>query len=70
MWKEPIIGGVCPEIYSILPQLRRAPGGGNIFGVCHNFVCHKMYVTILKNQYKTKTNIARMLIFFCGRYLP
>ena len=37
LWKEPIIGGVCPEIYSILPLLGRAPGGG-IFLV---------YVTIL-----------------------
>ena len=36
-WKEPIIWGVCPEIYSILPLLGRAPGGG-IFLV---------YVTIL-----------------------
>ena len=57
--------GVFPEIYSILPLFGRAPVGG-YFGVCNNFVCHKMYVTILKNQYKTKTNRARMLIFSVG----
>ena len=58
LWKVPTIGEVCPEIYSILPLLGRAPGGGDIF-----LYVTILYVMILKNSYKTKTNEARMLFF-------
>ena len=31
LWKVPTIGGVFSEIYSFLPLLVQAPGGGNDF---------------------------------------
>ena len=58
LWKVLPIGGVSPEIYSFLPLLGQAPGGGNIF-----VYVTILYVTILKIPYKTKTNKARMVIF-------
>ena len=47
----------CHEICSILPLLVRAPGGV----VCLPVTI--LFVTILKNTYKTNTNKARMLFF-------
>ena len=51
-----MVGG-CHKICSILPLLVRAPGGV----VCLPVTI--LFVTILKNTYKTNTNKARMLFF-------
>ena len=57
LWRVPTIGEVFSEIYSFLPLLVQAPGGGTEFYVT------KIYVTILKNPFKRKSYKARMLIF-------
>ena len=57
LWKVPTIGEICPEIYSILALLGRTPGGEIFLYVTI------LYVTILKNPYKTKTNKAKMVFF-------